>query len=227
MRNDIVWAKRNGMPESVTDRFSKKHEYFFFMAKQEKYYFNLDAIRGKQSEVSIKRYQYDFTGQEGGLSNNFKGVRLRDKSKEGYANAFLSPIGKGARPETNINGKNPGSVSDFWGHKQTFEEYMKVCEEYYYTPDDFLDIPTQPSSTQHYAAYNTKLISKPILAGSPKGGIILDPFCGTGTTGILALDLRRRFIGIEGKEEYCKIANKNISLIKRQASIDFDDLIVK
>ena len=45
MRNDIVWAKRNGMPESVTDRFSKKHEYFFFMAKSEKYYFDLESIR--------------------------------------------------------------------------------------------------------------------------------------------------------------------------------------
>ena len=40
MRNDIVWAKRNGMPESTTDRFSKKHEYFFFMAKKDKYYWD-------------------------------------------------------------------------------------------------------------------------------------------------------------------------------------------
>ena len=44
MRNDIIWAKRNGMPESVTDRFTKKHEYFFFMTKNEKYYFDLDSI---------------------------------------------------------------------------------------------------------------------------------------------------------------------------------------
>ena len=47
VRNDIIWAKRNGMPESVTDRFSKKHEYFFFMVKSEKYFFDLDAIRDK------------------------------------------------------------------------------------------------------------------------------------------------------------------------------------
>ena len=47
VRNDIIWAKRNGMPESVTDRFSKKHEYMFFMVKSEKYYFDLDAIRDK------------------------------------------------------------------------------------------------------------------------------------------------------------------------------------
>src|SRR5580765_3613340 len=45
MRNDVIWAKRNGMPESVTDRFSKKHEYFFLMAKTDNYYFDLESIR--------------------------------------------------------------------------------------------------------------------------------------------------------------------------------------
>jgi len=53
MRNDIVWAKRNGMPESITDRFSKKHEYFFFMVKQENYFFDLDAVRDKHKGVYL------------------------------------------------------------------------------------------------------------------------------------------------------------------------------
>ena len=47
VRNDIVWAKRNGLPDGVTDRFTKKHEYFFFMVKQDKYYFDLDGIKDK------------------------------------------------------------------------------------------------------------------------------------------------------------------------------------
>jgi len=54
MRNDIVWAKRNGMPESITDRFSKKHEYFFFMVKQENYFFDLDAIRDKHKTIYLE-----------------------------------------------------------------------------------------------------------------------------------------------------------------------------
>lgn len=73
MRNDVIWAKRNGMPESCTDRFSKKHEYFFFMVKSQNYFFDLDSVRDKIKDVSIERYKYDFTGQEGGKSNNFKG----------------------------------------------------------------------------------------------------------------------------------------------------------
>jgi len=186
LRNDIVWAKRNGMPESVTDRFSKKHEFFFLFAKQQKYYFDLDGVREKQKDVSIKRYQYDFTGQEGGNSGNMKGVKMRDKSKENYGTAFLQPLGKGERPEWNINGKNPGDVSDFW------------------------DINTKPSKSNHYATYNTQLIDKPIIAGCPENGIILDPFCGTGTTLVRAMQLRRNAIGIEGKLEYVKQATKNI-----------------
>src|SRR5690606_21889581 len=54
-RNDIVWAKRNGMPESVTDRFSKKHEYFFFMVKQPKYYFNLDGVRDEAKTTDVSK----------------------------------------------------------------------------------------------------------------------------------------------------------------------------
>lgn len=214
IRNDIVWAKRNGMPESVTDRFSKKHEYFFFMAKKDGYYFDLDSIRDSISEVSVERYKYLFTGQEGGESNNFKGdkthlIPTTKIPKEG-AELFGSPrarqhrniVGnmdengqsrttaglslKTAEEKINPKGKNPGSVSDFW------------------------DVPTQPSKDAHYASYNTKLIDKPIVAGCPVGGIILDPFCGTATTGCRAIDLQRKFIGIEGKDSYVKIGNKKL-----------------
>ena len=163
VRNDIVWAKRNGMPESVTDRFSKKHEYFFFMVKSEKYYFDLNGIRDK----------------------NITSSNIRNKIIESYG--IELKLGKGIREWNNNNGKNPGSVSDFW------------------------DIPTQPNSDKHFASFNTKLIEKPIIAGCPKDGVILDPFCGTATTGCRAIDLGRKFIGIEGNKEYVKIANKKLS----------------
>lgn len=168
MRNDIVWAKRNGMPESVTDRFSKKHEYFFFMAKSEKYYFDLESIR--DNHIWAKRDKRSKV--EGGvLSGGKTATNEYGTNKVAY----------------NQNGKNPGSVSDFW------------------------DIPTQPSKDAHYASYNTKLIDKPIVAGCPVGGIILDPFCGTATTGCRAIDLQRNFIGIEGKPEYVQIGNKKLT----------------
>ena len=168
MRNDIVWAKRNGMPESVTDRFSKKHEYFFFMAKSEKYYFDLESIR--DNHIWAKR---DKRSQvEGGV---FSGGKTATNEYGTNKVAY------------NPNGKNPGSVSDFW------------------------DIPTKGNSDSHYASYNTRLIDKPIIAGCPKDGIILDPFCGTATTGCRAIDLQRKFIGIEGKPEYVIIGNTKLT----------------
>ena len=177
VRNDVIWAKRNGMPESTVDRFSKKHEYVFFMVKQQKYFFDLDAVR------QITQTQGD---------NN---------------NPVLY---------SHINGKNPGSVSDFW------------------------DIPTKPNSKNHYAVYNDELLRKPILAGSPEfvckkcgkarkriveiegftdcecnagfsPGIIYDPFMGSGTTAITALRAGRNFIGSEISKEYCDIANQEVS----------------
>ena len=166
VRNDIIWAKRNGMPESVTDRFTKKHEYIFFMVKSEKYYFNLDAIRGKHKEVSINRNKYKLSSyNEENASRN----------REMKAGELL-----------NDKGKNPGSVSDFW------------------------DITTKSSSTKHYASYNIDLIKKPILAGCPKNGVIYDPFMGTGTTAIAAINSDRNFIGSEMSSEYMKICDANI-----------------
>lgn len=75
MRNDIIWAKRNGMPESVTDRFTKKHEYFFFMTKSTDYYFDLDSIRDKVKPESIIRDMYDRKGNKGGISRELVGYR--------------------------------------------------------------------------------------------------------------------------------------------------------
>lgn len=168
VRNDIVWAKRNGMPESVTDRFSKKHEYFFFMVKSEKYYFDLDAVRDKHIHANDKR-------NDGERHIYKEGVKSMNNDMLATNAVSFNPLGK-----------NPGSVSDFW------------------------DIPTKPSSNEHYAAYNDELIKKPILAGCPEGGIIYDPFMGTGSTAESALRANRKFIGSEMSEKYIDIANKRL-----------------
>jgi DNA modification methylase len=228
IRNDIIWAKRNGMPESCIDRFSKKHEYFFLMVKSQKYYFDLDGVKDRTKTKDSHRRDRDTT-----KLNNTPG---RTKM--------------GGLVENNYATRNPGTVSDFW------------------------DIPTVPSSDEHYAAYNDKLIGKPIVAGCPQyvcnkcgnprekiientpmvinlssrtekmgltkskrvpsgtmvspainkvigltdcgcnegfsPGVILDPFCGTATTGCRALELGRNFIGFEGSEKFVKMGNKNL-----------------
>ena len=167
VRNTIIWGKPNGMPESVTDRFSKKHEYIFLMVKNIKYYFDLDAIRDIHKwEHTDKRSLISGGSKSGGkcVSGNYS------TSNVSY----------------NKMGKNPGDVSDFWA------------------------ITTKPNMTNHFATFNTNLIDKPIIAGCPRNGIILDPFCGTGTTLFRAKELGRNFIGIEGNKEYIKIAEERL-----------------
>jgi DNA modification methylase len=169
LRNDIIWAKPNGMPESVNDRFSKKHEFIFFFVKQRKYYFDLDIIREEHKQISIERSKRKYTQTE---------------------NKMVAVCNLKAENMCNGKGKNPGDVSDFWS------------------------ISTKGTKDKHYAAYNKNLIIKPILVGCPEGGIILDPFAGTGQTLKVAYNNNRNFIGFDGNKEYCDIANKYIKDIK-------------
>ena len=280
VRNDIIWAKRNGMPESVTDRFTKKHEYIFFMVKSEKYYFNLDAIRCKVKDVSLNRYNYDFKGQEGGNSNNFKGnkkhlnnskyqnLELEKEHRQGMHNErgsnliekrynlpsqeeFVNFIRIRTNPKKLSEDSNlPLTKIEHWFRKDKIGfaypsvEDWNICKEFiddwtdeFHKIDlmlcdvtfesdnitknlykgknpgsvsDFWDITTKSSSTKHYASYNIDLIKKPILAGCPENGIIYDPFMGSGTTAVAAINSDRNFIGSEMSSEYMKICDANI-----------------
>lgn len=71
-------------------------------------------------------------------------------------------------------------------------------------------VPTRPHKEAHFAVFPTALIEPCILAGSRPGDFILDPFCGSGTTGVVALKNERRFVGIDLKPEYIEIAEKRI-----------------
>jgi DNA modification methylase len=178
VRNDIIWAKRNGMPESVTDRFSKKHEYFFLMSKSEKYFFDLDAIRDKHIHANDKR-------------NDGNRHEYRDGTKS-MNNQMLATNAVSFNPL----GKNPGSVSDFW------------------------DIPTKGSTSEHYASYNDNLLKKPMLAGCPVGGLVYDPFMGTGSTAEVAIRTKRNFIGSEMSLDYINISEKRLEPFLKSYTLD-------
>jgi site-specific DNA-methyltransferase (adenine-specific) len=280
VRNDIIWAKRNGMPEPVNDRFTKKHEYIFLMTKSKKYYFDIDSIRDKVKDISLKRYEYNFTGQEGENSNNFKGNKSYLNNSKYDSIEFESKHRQGMNKErgSNIIEKRPklpthidfvtflrsrikldvlvDSINlsktkiEHWFRKDeigfsypSIEDWNKIKEfidnwddEFnimdekmtyveYETDDinknidkgknpgsvsDFWDVNTKPSTSKHYASYNVDLITKPILAGCPEGGLIYDPFMGSGTTAIHAINNNRKFIGSEMSEEYIKICNERV-----------------
>ena len=82
-------------------------------------------------------------------------------------------------------------------------------------------ITPKPFREAHFATFPPDLIKPCILAGCPENGIVLDPFCGAGTTGVVALEHNKNFTGIELNSEYIKIADKRIleteKEIKRKA----------
>jgi DNA modification methylase len=168
LRQDIIWAKPNPMPESVTDRCTKAHEYLFLMSKSARYYYDADAIREPISGTTIDRW--------GGVPER-RGPNGLDTV------AHSLPTGEARTLGANPDGRNKRSV---W------------------------EIATAPFSEAHFATFPPALIEPCIKAGCPKGGTVLDPFGGAGTTGLVADRLGRNAILIELNPEYAAMAERRI-----------------
>jgi len=161
LRQDIIWHKPNPMPESVTDRCTKAHEYIFLLSKKSHYYFDNEAIK---EDAKWERW----------------GNQTVIKEQQGTA----SWIGSKTKEELAAMGKkNKRSV---W------------------------TVNTKGYKGAHFAVYPKKLIEPCILAGCPEGGTVLDPFTGSGTTAVVALENNRKFVGTELNPEYIKIAENRI-----------------
>jgi DNA modification methylase len=191
LRQDIIWSKPNPMPESVTDRCTKAHEYIFLLSKRPQYYYNQEAILEPLALTSVKRLsQQTLDKQQGsdrvpGKTNGtIKAVSRQRKQGEpgrhglfGAASCNISNVGEGC-----VN-RNKRSV---W------------------------EVTTKPFSDAHFATFPPALIEPCILAGCPKGGTVLDPFAGAGTTGLVADRLQRNAILIELNPDYIKMAQQRI-----------------
>lgn len=173
LRQDIIWAKGNPMPESVKDRCTKSHEYIFLFTKSKKYYFDNSAMR--EEAVSISDMQRRV--------NNGHGEWKTKKAAGTYA----------------VSGK----------HRSREELYSKDGKR---NKRDVWFINTKPCKEAHFAVFPDILIEPCILAGCPEGGIVLDPFMGSGTTAFVSMRNNRNYIGIELNPEYIKIAEKRIKM---------------
>ena len=156
LRNDIIWTKPNGMPNSVTDRLATKHEHVFLLAKSTRYWFDLDPIREPHAETT---------------------VAAASRARKPYA-----PPGQ--RPNTKTRGMNDKGAN----------------------PGDVWSIATQPFSESHFAVMPLTLAERCILAGCKPGGVVLDPFSGSGTTGLAAAKHGRRYVGIDLNADYLDLS---------------------
>ena len=115
-------------------------------------------------------------------------------------------------------GTIPTNASRYGGHKYTAtpEKFYRTKSGNAYIDREFRNkrdvwiVPTRPLRETHFATFPEKLIMNCILAGCPENGIVLDPFIGSGTTGIVARKFNRKYIGFELNPEYIEIANKRL-----------------
>lgn len=113
LRNKLVWIKRNAMPESVNDRWKKAHEYIFFFTKSKKYYFNLDKIRTKHSDISVKRADYELGRNSLGQDPSSMGAKS-DKYGMPARHIKLNPLGAVPPDFLDINTNSTGEGGEHY-----------------------------------------------------------------------------------------------------------------
>jgi len=179
LRQDIIWHKPNPMPESVTDRCTKAHEYVFLLSKNAKYYYDGGAI-GEPLSVAPHR------------------------------------------PGNNLHSDKISGPNDRGGHSQWEDTKERTwCKSGYRNRRSVWTVTTKPSKEAHFAMFPPDLIEPMVLAGCPEGGIILDPFMGAGTTGMVAKQNYRNYIGIELNEKYIEMAQKRIDSTLVNKKLEF------
>jgi len=181
LRQDIIWHKPNPMPESVEDRCTKSHEYIFLFSKSQKYYFDNKSIQEPAQ----------YWGE-------------RDRTNGKYHNE-----GTGLTPHTGLTGKKKTNIR-FGGNKYGDNDdplyATKSGNEWeaseFRNKRSVWTVTTKPYKGAHFATFPEELVEPMVLAGSRAGDIVLDPFFGSGTTGQVAQNLSRKWIGCELNKDY-------------------------
>jgi DNA modification methylase len=171
LRSDIIWSKPSCMPESVTDRPTRAHEYVFLLTKSPRYWYDAAAIQEK-----IAAHQPE---------HNRK-----------YAKQYA------VYDDRASTSGQPGNVNNVGIHARGVGEYRNARTVW--------QISTEPTPFAHFATMPKKLVRRCIVAGCPVGGVVLDPFSGSGTTALVARREGRQYVGIELNPEYVALSNKRL-----------------
>lgn len=214
LRQDIIWAKPNPMPESVTDRCTKAHEYLFLLTKSARYFWDAEAMQEPAAPASIARWAQDVEGQIGsdrvpGKTNgNMKAVGGPRSKRD----SFKRDDSKRAEviPGQAVGTHRPDRDESEWDTGMRNRRSVWT-------------VPTQPYAGAHFAVFPAALIEPCVLAGSRPGDVVLDPFMGSGTTAQVAQALGRQWIGCELNPDYAPLqrertAQESLVLAKARAA---------
>lgn len=228
LRNSIIWNKIKGGMDNTKDKLRNVHENIFHLVVSRSYFYDVDEIRNKPRTATVSHGKVI-------SATGVSGVRYKRQIELSTALSSDEKRNAFAALESILNDVESGRISDFrmvirGQQRATHSDQSRVSgrareldmKGFYFLkyhpngakPGDVWDI--LPEDTQkresHFASYPEDLCRIPILATCPAHGIVLDPFCGTGTTMRVASSLGRKSIGIDISETYLEIARKRCGL---------------
>lgn len=229
LRNEVVWNKIKGGLDTAGDRLANTHELLFhFVIRPRDYYYDADAIRSAPRESRIVNGAVvSATGVSGiryrrqielstvlTAAEKTAAFEALDGMLETIRRGELSDFRMIIRGQQRVTHSDRASVS---GRAKELAEKGFYFLRYHpkgSKPSDVWDI--LPEDTQargsHFAVYPVELCLIPILSTCPPDGVVLDPFCGTGTTMVAAESVGRRSIGIDLSETYLAEARTRLRL---------------
>ena len=231
LRNKIIWAKYPPKPESVKNRFTQVWEYIYHFTKiPSGYYFDLDSVKKPYSQYTIERIRrFLIHGEHFDPSRHKHGDFGGQNPFEILENVVKSCVNHNTNVRRQIEKEQ---LKDFKRdserlqeglEKQTTKKYLrdktivdgyveldKLSADLRKNPGNLWITPASRFKGLHFATFPPELCEMVILAGSPKGGVVLDPFCGSGTACMVAKNLGRKYIGIDIVEEYCRMAAERL-----------------
>lgn len=227
LRNDVIWHKVKGGMDQSKDKLRNTHEHLFHFVKQRSYFYNADALRNKpRTAIVLNGRVVSATGVSG---IKYKrqielSTSLSSSEKVAALNALDNELQKISLGEISdfrmiIKGEQRATHSD--GEKVSGRARELKEKGFYflrYHPNgakmgDVWDIMPEDTkrSHKHYAAYPEDLCKRPIASTCPPNGVVLDPFCGTGTTMKVACSFGHRSIGIDLSADYIAIAKERVT----------------
>jgi DNA modification methylase len=229
LRNSIIWNKVKGGPDNAKDKLRNVHENVFHFVKSERYFYDTDAIRCKPGQAKvINGAVVSATGVSGVRYRRQieLSTALSDAEKQAAYQALHTildevRLGKLSDFRMIIRGEQRATHSD---SERVSGRARELAERGFYflkyhpngaKPGDVWDILPEDMQKRklHFAPYPEDLCRIPILATCPAGGLVLDPFTGTGTTNLVAFCMGRRSVGIDVSAEYIRFAEERCRLL--------------
>jgi DNA modification methylase len=231
LRSDIIWHKPNCMPESVMDRPTKAHEYIFLLSKSQKYYYDMEAIKDPL-QTNAPRTTKNGEGN-GELAHGHFGQSKNGRNKRTIWTVNTSPYREAhfaTFPEaliepcilagTSEKGYCSACGAPWTRHIEKCASVKKIRNEPYAIASGkgkHAQLFTRRSSCAQTIGWRPSCSCILDCAWpGPLPGVVLDPFFGAGTTGVVAKKLNRNFIGIELNLEYFAMSKKRIAMISKK-----------